>query len=120
LRILVVDDEPAVRELWVDVLTGSGFDVIAAVDGEDALQRLDGDTCDLVVSDLLMPRLGGWGLLSAIRQRYPDLPFILASGYAQTSDLERARRERVPLLEKPVAVRELCRVVQDVLTREQR
>lgn len=67
LRVLAVDDSLTMRAVINSVLTEAGFDVIMAVDGVDALEKLDGLNPDLVLTDLNMPNLDGFGLISAIR-----------------------------------------------------
>jgi two-component system cell cycle sensor histidine kinase/response regulator CckA len=88
-RVLLVDDEPSVRRFASRVLTEEGFLVEEAVDGAEALDRLrDGEPpVDVVVSDVVMPRLNGVELALALNTLHPTLPVILMSGYA-TGQLE--------------------------------
>jgi two-component system cell cycle sensor histidine kinase/response regulator CckA len=82
--ILVVDDEPAVRRFASRVLSEEGFLVEEAVDGADALRRVrhSAASVDVVVSDVVMPRLNGVDLLRELATLRPSLPVILMSGYA--------------------------------------
>jgi CheY-like chemotaxis protein len=84
-----VDDEPAVRRFASRVLTEEGYLVEEAVDGAEALERVrDGvPPIDVVVSDVVMPRLNGVELARALSALHPTLPVILISGYA-TGQLE--------------------------------
>ncbi len=66
-RILVVDDSPSVRQVETFVLSGAGYEVVEAVDGQDALARLASGPVHLVLTDLNMPRLDGLGLVRALR-----------------------------------------------------
>jgi CheY-like chemotaxis protein len=79
-RILVVDDEQIVRELTVRVLEGAGYDVVSVAEPEQALELVDAEPVDLVVSDVVMPGLSGVELLDEIRVRRPDLPVVLMTG----------------------------------------
>ncbi len=89
--VLLVEDERAVRAVVARVLSENGFEVIVAVDGEDALTRCDEETLrriDLVVTDVVMPRLGGPELVRALRARRPELPVLFVSGYRETHALD--------------------------------
>ena len=79
-RILVVDDEEIVRELTVQVLERAGYDVVAVECPERALEVVDREDVDLVVSDVVMPKLSGVELLEELRVRRPELPVILMTG----------------------------------------
>jgi signal transduction histidine kinase/CheY-like chemotaxis protein len=93
LRILVIDDERAVREALSDSLTEDGHTVIAAASGAEGLARLaDGTKVDVVVTDLGMPEMTGWDVARAVRTRHPGLPVGLITGWAvalEISDEER-------------------------------
>ena len=79
-RILVVDDDPLVRETSAQVLTDQGHEVRTAGDGFEALIELRQALPDLVISDLSMPNMSGFELLSVIRRRFPHIPVIAISG----------------------------------------
>lgn len=104
LRVLVVDDEPPVREVVRRHLESAGATVTLAVDGAAAVDRLtqDPDAIDVVILDLIMPNLDGRTTFERIRAIRPDLRVLLASGYSlegQASDLIEAGA--VGLLHKP-------------------
>jgi putative nucleotidyltransferase with HDIG domain len=78
VRILVVEDEAAVRELIVSILASAGYECRQAADGEEALAALaSAEACDLVLSNLMMPKLDGRELLQRVKAEYPDIPFIV-------------------------------------------
>lgn len=79
-RILVVDDEQIVRDLTVQVLERAGYDVVSVDGSQRALELVDREDVDLVVSDVVMPGLSGVELLDEIRVRWPDLPVVLMTG----------------------------------------
>lgn len=81
LSILVVDDEPAVRETLADMLEVMGHRVLLADSGQNALQALAGNECDLVFTDLAMPEMDGWETSREIRKRWPEISVVLVTGY---------------------------------------
>jgi CheY-like chemotaxis protein len=81
LSILVVDDEPAVRETLADMLVVMGHRVLLADSGQNALQALAGTDCDLVFTDLAMPEMDGWETSREIRKRWPQMSVVLVTGY---------------------------------------
>ena len=81
-RCLIVDDEPALRQLLVHLMSDVGFSCIEAGDGEAALAALARHEVTLVLSDLRMPKLDGLGLLAEIRRRSPDTAVVLITGVA--------------------------------------
>jgi PAS domain S-box-containing protein len=81
LSILVVDDEPSVRETLAEMLEVMGHRVLLAESGECALQTLAGNSCDFVFTDLAMPEMDGWETSRAIRKRWPEMNVVLVTGY---------------------------------------
>lgn len=80
VRLLVVDDDASIREVSAAVLTEEGYHVLTANDGMHALEVLPQFGPDLVITDLRMPRMTGFELLTVIRERFPRLPVIAVSG----------------------------------------
>jgi CheY-like chemotaxis protein len=91
LTVLVVDDEPDSISVATEVLEFYGATVYSANDGEQALAILSRVKPDLILSDLSMPKVDGWGLLSAIRTDpvLEDVPVIALTAHAMTGDKER-------------------------------
>jgi len=89
-KILVVDDEPTVRASASAILQQFGYDVVTAVDGQDAVERAaaEGESIRLVLLDYAMPRMDGEAAFHAIREIIPTVRIILSSGYS-TADLAR-------------------------------
>ena len=85
-RVLVVDDDPAIRELVASLLADEGWEVRTAADGLAALAAADAWCPDLIVSDVAMPRLDGPGLLARLRQRGDQTPFVLVSAGASVPE----------------------------------
>lgn len=78
-RILIVDDEPAVREVIASVLTDEGYAVQTAADGRIALEMIASAPPDLLITDVMMPHVDGWAVLAHVREQTPILPVILMS-----------------------------------------
>jgi two-component system cell cycle sensor histidine kinase/response regulator CckA len=120
LRVLLVEDEDAVRRVVERVLRQQQYDVLSAADGEEARLLCDDATLaalDLVVSDVVMPRLGGVELVTALRARRHDLPVLFVSGYRETNALdELLTTPHTVFLEKPFAPAALLEAVQLLLT----
>lgn len=90
-RILTVDDSASMRALLLGALKGAGFAVDQAGDGLAALEWLAGNECDLVITDINMPRLDGFGLIERLRaaSAHRDLPILVLS--TESSDEKKAR-----------------------------
>lgn len=79
-RILVVEDDPSLRELARLLLTAQGYEVHGASDGFEGLAALKQSLPDLIISDLGMPNMDGFEFLSVVRRRFPVIPVIVISG----------------------------------------
>jgi DNA-binding NtrC family response regulator len=102
-RILVVDDEPGIRHIIVRILLDEGYFVHEAGDGLEALELINGGdpVMDVVVSDIVMPRLNGVELLQELSRSHPSLPMILISGYGTEELTQRRIVPPCALLNKP-------------------
>jgi len=85
-QVLVVDDDPSVRETVALLLMSVGYDVAAAEDGFGALLQLRKMLPDLIISDLNMPHMSGFELLSVVRRRFPEILTVAMSGAYRNSD----------------------------------
>jgi two-component system, cell cycle sensor histidine kinase and response regulator CckA len=117
-RVLVVDDDEALRTLATSVLGEVGLDVITAASGEEALAALAADTShlDVIVTDLMMPRMSGDRLAQSVCEQFPDAGVVLTSGFPEDTLPEgtlHQRRER--FLEKPFTPLALIAAVREVL-----
>ena len=80
VRLLIVDDEPAILEVTSAMLEREGYEVSTAEDGVEAMERLVDPLPNLVISDLRMPKMSGIELLALVRGRFPQVPVIAMSG----------------------------------------
>lgn len=117
-QILLVEDEDSVRVMAAKLLRSRGYDVIEAVDGEDALDILEDfdGKIDLMISDVVMPGLDGPGLLKAARQYLGSAKVIFISGYAEEEFSDVLSTENVSFLPKPFTVKDLAARVKQELT----
>ena len=83
-KILIVDDDPHIRELASLFLRNEGFEVLEAEDGMDALAKLDSVKVDLFIIDVMMPNMDGWELCRELRAAY-DLPILMLTAKGETS-----------------------------------
>lgn len=118
VKVLVVDDEPSIVELVRFTLEREGFTSIAAADGQEALDKVEAGHPDLVLLDLMLPRLGGLDVCRLLRQRHPSLPIIILTARGDETDkvlgLELGADDYIT---KPFSPRELVARVRAVLRR---
>lgn len=115
-RILLVEDEDAVRTFSTRALTNKGYEVLAADCGENALQVLNdfGKPVDLLITDVIMPNMDGPTLATKVREIYPTLKIIFISGYTEDK-LKDHMGENIYFLPKPFELKQLAAKVKDVL-----
>jgi two-component system response regulator FlrC len=92
LPVLIVEDDPALREALEDTLYLAGYSVIQASDGEDALARLEKTPAGIVVTDVQMQPMDGETLLREIKRRYPEIPVLLMTAYGEIDRAVEAMR----------------------------
>ncbi|MFQ6045335.1 MAG: transporter substrate-binding domain-containing protein [Gemmatimonadales bacterium] len=117
--IVLVEDEPLLRRTGQRVLERLGYSVLVAGDGEEALRlyRERGGEIDLIISDVVMPKLGGRGLFDAVRRMDKHVPFLFSTGYSDRDIEGQARLPRqAPVLRKPWTIEEIASSVREALT----
>ena len=125
-RVLVVDDEPDVRNFLATCIEDAGFRVDTAVDGQDALEKVFADPPDLMTLDMVMPRKSGIKVLRELRadERFAKLPVIVITAHANTDlgsdDIKMASAFASGLrprytLEKPVTPEKLVTAISEIL-----
>jgi DNA-binding NarL/FixJ family response regulator len=119
-QLLLVDDEPGVRESVKEYLQESGFDIQAASNATDAWQMLQQKTPDLVISDIMMPQVDGYQFLKQLRDdpRFKTLPVVFLTARGMTSDRIHGYQAGVDAyLPKPFDPEELVAIVENLLER---
>lgn len=108
-RVLIIEDDPDVREALSDALAGSGLEVSLAVDGLDGLEKLERERPAVILLDLRMPRLGGEGFLERLRadRRWDGVPVITMSAGSGRPGGEDVSAH----LQKPFELGELTRLI---------
>ena len=118
--ILLVDDDDTVRRLMRRALEEQGYDILEATNGADALDvaAVYAAPIHLIVTDVRMPQLGGFGLLTRFRNWYPSIRCLLVSGYPESmKPIESLEGTPTSFLAKPFAVSELVGAVRELLDR---
>ncbi len=118
-RILLAEDDPAVRQTTQRMLQHAGYSVVTAVDGRAALDVIQASTVpfDLLLTDVVMPRLSGSELVSRVTQSHPEIAVLFMSGYADDVVVqENLAAHSITLIQKPFSAAELLTEVQRALT----
>jgi len=115
-KILVVDDERSMREFLEIMLTGEGYEVIIANDGEQACEILEKETFDLVITDIRMKNINGIGVLKKAKDVNPGAIVVLISAFATAEIAVEAMKEGAyDYIPKPFKVNEFKRIIKDAL-----
>ncbi|MCK5172690.1 MAG: endopeptidase La, partial [Planctomycetes bacterium] len=118
--VLVVDDEEIARTNLEHILKKDGFHVITANNGAEAIEHMESVPFDLVLTDLLMTKVGGIELLEVVKTRYPSTEVIIVTGYATVpSAVEALQKGAYHYLSKPLKIEEVRTVVGKALARKQ-
>lgn len=119
-KILVVDDEPPIVRLMEFILARQGHQMLVAVNGEEALEKVRTQNPDLVLLDIMMPRIDGYEVARTLRAdpATQDLPIIMLSAKAQEEDIQKGIDVGVnEYITKPFSPEQLVHVVTDYLNR---
>jgi two-component system nitrogen regulation response regulator NtrX len=108
--ILVVDDEPAIRDLVSGLLEDEGYTVRSAPDGLAAVEAVEQDMPNLILTDLYMPGLDGLGLIAQLRHKWSRLPIVVLSAAIRISP-----PAGVPFVAKPLDVETLLAVIAGIM-----
>ena len=117
-RVLIADDESSIRLLVSRVLRRAGFDPVEATDGQDAIEHLDAEDYDVLVLDLMMPRVDGFGVVDHLIETKPQM---MEKTVVMTAFPKAAAKERLHhlccILSKPFEVAELITLVRECAAR---
>jgi len=116
-RIVVVDDEPQIRELLKAALQREGYAVSTYGDGREALREIEREPVDILITDLRMPTISGLDLIRTAKETRPDLGSVLITAFASTETAVQALRFGADdYLTKPFSIDDLRKVVSRVLS----
>jgi len=119
-RVLVADDDPGVRELLNDIITGEGYEVVAVEDGDKAVAAVDGDGgFSLAFLDIRMPRIGGLEAMMEIKRVSPQTLVVIVTGYAEDlALLDRSQAWPLTVIRKPFHIEQVVDALRLVARRE--
>jgi CheY-like chemotaxis protein len=118
-KILLVEDDNNLREIYGERLMAEGYDIVSAADGEEALQTAVTEKPDLIISDVMMPKISGFDMLDILRQtpETKDVKIIMMTALSQAEDKTRADKLGADkyLVKSQVTLEDVARVVHDLL-----
>jgi two-component system, NarL family, capsular synthesis sensor histidine kinase RcsC len=118
LRVLIVDDEPSVREVVAEMLRYAGHDIVVADAGLGLFDALAAATFDLVLTDLAMPEITGWDVAAWVRKHRPGTPVVAFTGHSEFLRGANSFAEFTAVLMKPLRRRELVQAVEQAATQK--
>jgi CheY-like chemotaxis protein len=119
LSVLVVDDEPFVRETLTEMLSELSHKVVAADCGREALARFKAQSFDLVFTDLAMPEMDGWETARALRKLRPDVPVVLVTGYGATAEAPAGEVDLISgMIGKPFDFTQVSETIARVISKQ--
>jgi DNA-binding NtrC family response regulator len=114
--ILIVDDNPNMSSLLVEMLEVFQYNALRAKDGHDALDQIEKNDISMVITDMRMPKMSGLELLQAIKERKPKLPVVMISGYSvEECDSDIVRNKADGFLNKPFMMSDIEKLLGDLL-----
>lgn len=114
--ILVVDDEPALLKLAAQILRARGYHIVSAASAERALEILEEESVDLMLSDVIMPDMDGYQLAAIVKEKYPTIKIQLSSGFADNDNIDMVDEKlQENILLKPYNIDRLLAKVQKLL-----
>ena len=114
-RILVIEDDQEVRSMLKDYLVYFGYDIVTAGDGLKGLKEIKGGDYDLVITDITIPYISGIGIISVLKQNYPNIPVIAITGYGYHAEELAYEKKADRILPKPFEMRELKETIENLI-----
>ncbi len=113
-NILIIDDEPAIRELLCDILQSKGFKAVAVNDSLKGVELFEKEEFDIVFTDLSMPEMSGWEVADRLKSLNPEVVIIMVTGWGTQVDSRKLKAHAVDLLmAKPFEVKKLFEILND-------
>ena len=121
VRIMIIEDDEAMRSLLEDFFEEEGFETDSASNGADALRILSKDPLDLIVTDIRMPGLTGLDILPRLRRLKPETPIIVMTAFG-SEDVRRRSLERgaTTYLEKPIHLSQLRTLIHEMISAKEK
>jgi DNA-binding NtrC family response regulator len=118
-RILLVDDEDSIRETMSSLLKYKGFDIVEARDGLEAFELFKGESFDLIISDIRMPKCDGFELLKMVKKSNPNFPFFIITGCCEMSEADLIKNGASRVLLKPFLSKMLFDTIEECFSNKQ-
>jgi DNA-binding NtrC family response regulator len=115
--ILVIEDDPDVLSMIIKHLVYLGYEVITATDGMEGLKKLDAGGYDLVITDIVIPYVSGVGVVSALKDKRPEIPVIAITGYGKEPEAVAMEKKADLVLAKPVKMSLLKEYIEKLLSK---
>lgn len=117
-KILVIDDEKAIRNTLNDILSFEGFEVVEAGDGAEGLEKLNADKFDCILCDIKMPKKDGIEVLEHVKEHNPDIPIIMISGHGNIeSAVDAVKKGAYDYISKPPDLNRLLITIRNAMER---
>lgn len=121
IRILIIDDEPGLRDMAVYGLSDRGYEVMTASSGEEGIEKVKGKPYDLIVCDMRMPGKNGLETLKEIKRLNSQTEVIMAAGYPTIEGAAESKQQGASgYIAKPYGLDQLCEIFEKVLARRRR
>jgi CheY-like chemotaxis protein len=114
--ILVIEDDPDVLSMIIKHLEFLKYDVITATDGMEGLKKLDSGGYDLVITDIVIPYVSGVGVVTALKNKRPEIPIIAITGYGKEPEAAAMEKKADLVLAKPVKMSLLKEYIAKLLS----
>ena len=117
LKILVIDDEEGIRDLLFALLGSCGFETTLASNGEEGIEKIKEGKFDIVISDLMMPKVSGYEILEILKAIHPETRMIIMTGGSTKEAEESKTKGAYSFIVKPFAVDEILALVKEASTK---
>ncbi len=114
-RVLIVEDDPEVRQMLNDYLSFLGLEIETAADGLEGLTKIKENAYDLVITDIAMPYVSGIGIISILKKDYPKIPVIAITGYGFHAEELAQEKQADFIMGKPFDVTKMKEAIQQLL-----
>lgn len=113
--ILVIEDDPDILAMLIKHLKFLGYKVMSASDGMEGLKKLEEGGYDLVITDIVMPYVSGVGVVTALKDKQPDIPVIAITGYGREPEAAALEKKADLVLAKPVRISDLKKHIEALI-----